>query len=181
MAEILCHCDGQIAKTAHSVFLEQLQLPEEFAIIADLGLVRREMAVPEQSHFFLERSRAGQHAVGPPVRHAVGFENAGTEPVEEFIDHGLEAAVAGRLDLDSKRLALLLGEVGNGWTSGRERLQSRIVNSGMLEGKQLPGSDALEKRTRRAIACAGVNFASAWISSGVPPNPARSNKCAAKS
>ena len=95
------------------------------------------MTMPEQGHFFLERTRAGQHPIGPPVGHAVGFENAGAEPIEKFVDYGLEAAIALRLHLDSERLALLFGEVGYGRPGGRKRLKSRIVNPGMFEGRQL--------------------------------------------
>ena len=67
------------------------------------------MAVPEQRHFFLQRPRAGQHAIGPPIGDAVGFEHAGAQPVEEFVDDGLQAAVAVGLHFDAERFALLLG------------------------------------------------------------------------
>ena len=70
--------------------------------------------------------------------------DAGAEPVEELVDDGLEAAVAGRLHLDAERFAFLLGQIGDGRAAGRKRLESRIVNPGMFEGRQLADIGPLE-------------------------------------
>ena len=144
---------------------------EELAVVANLGFVGSEMAVPEQRHLFLQRPRAGQHPIGPPIGHAVGFENAGAQPVEEFIDDGLQAAIAGGLDLDAERLAFLLGQVRDGRTAGRKRLQSRIVNSGMIEGRQLAGvgpfeADQARDRLRRGQFRQSLDFLGSAAESG---------------
>ena len=76
------------------------------------------MAVPEQGHLFLKWPGAVQHPIRPPIGHAISFERAGAEPVEEFVDDGLQAAVAGGFDLDSQGLAFLLGEVGDRRAAG---------------------------------------------------------------
>ena len=95
------------------------------------------MAVPEERHLFLQRARAGEHAVGPPIGDAIGFEHAGAEPVEKFVDDGLQAAIAGGLDLDAERFAVLLGQVGDGGAAGREGFEAGIVNAGFVEGRQV--------------------------------------------
>ena len=105
---VLRHGDRKIPKVAGSLLLKQLQLIEKLAVIANLGFVRNKMAVPEQRHFLLQRPGAVQHPVRPPVSDTVGFERAGAQPVKEFIDDGLQTAVAAGFDLDSQRFALSL-------------------------------------------------------------------------
>ena len=133
-AGILRHGDHEVTEIAGAVVFVELQFGEELAVVADLGLVGGVMTVPEERHLFLERARAGEHAVGPPIGHAVGFENAGAEPVEKFVDDGLEAAVAGGLDLDAERFTVLLGHIGDGWAAGRKRFEAGIANAGFIEG-----------------------------------------------
>ena len=94
--------------------------------------------------FSSQRPRAREHAVRPPIGDAVGFERAGAQPVEKFVDHRLQPPVAGRLDLDAERFAVLLGLVGNRGTAGRKGLEARIVDAGMIERRQLAGVGAFE-------------------------------------
>ena len=144
IAGILRHGHHQVAEVARSLVLEQLQLVEQLAIVADLGFVDGEVAVPEQRHLFAQRLRTGQHPIRPPIRDAVGFERAGAQPVEKFVDHGLQPAVAVGLHFDAERFAVLLGLVGDGGAAGRKRLEARIVNARVIEGRQLAGVGSFE-------------------------------------
>jgi len=65
-------------------------------------------------------------------------------------------------------------------TSGRKLCldPGEAMDSGVIEGCETLAS-VPSKPTSRATALAGVRPARAWMSSGVPPNPARSNRCAA--
>ncbi len=83
-AGVLGHGDHQVPEIAGAVVFEELQFGEQFAVIAHLGFVGGEMAVPEERHLFLQRPRAGEHAIRPPVGDAIGFERAGAKPVEEL-------------------------------------------------------------------------------------------------
>ena len=96
---VLGHGHHQVPEIAGAVVLEEFQLVEKLAIIADFGFVDGEMAVPEQRHVFLQRLRAGEHAICPPIADAVGFERAGAQPIEKFVDHGLQPAVARQASL----------------------------------------------------------------------------------
>jgi len=102
------------------------------------------MAVPEQRHLLLQRRIAGHHAVGPPVGDAVGFQHAGTQPVEELVDDGLQRAIAAGLDLHAQGLTGGLCHLGHRRTAGRERFQPRVVNAGMIEGRKMTVVNALE-------------------------------------
>ena len=95
------------------------------------------MPVPEQRHFLLKRTIRRQHAIGPPIGNAIGLQPACPQPVEEFVGHRLQAAVAGRLDLDAHRFAGFLGEVGGGGARGGEGFQSRIMGAGVIERRKL--------------------------------------------
>ena len=86
----------QVAEIAEPLLMEQLELAEQLAVVADLGFVDGEVAVPEQRHLFLKRAGRRQHAIGPPIGRAVGFENTRAKPVEEFIDDRLNWAAARR-------------------------------------------------------------------------------------
>src|SRR5207302_9704145 len=50
---------------------------------------------------------------------------------------GLQPPVAARLDSDAERLARLLGELGRRGPARRERLETGVVDPGVLEGRQL--------------------------------------------
>ncbi len=93
-------------------------------------------------------SRSGwglvEHAIRPPIGDAVGFERAGAQPIEKFVDHRLQAPAAVRLHFDAERLAGLLGLIGNGGAAGRKRLEPGIVNARVIEGRQVAGIGAFE-------------------------------------
>ncbi len=92
--------------------------------------------MPEKRDLFLKRPGAGEHPVRPPVADAVGFENAGAQPIEKLIHDGLEAAVAAGFDLDSQRLAFRLRHVRYGRPAGRKRFEPWVVNARMIECRQ---------------------------------------------
>ena len=141
---VFCHGDHQLTEIAGALRVEQLQLVEQLAVVAHLALVHGEMPMPEQRHLLLQRRIAGHHAVGPPVGHAVGFEHAGAQPVEELVDDGLQRAVAAGFDLHAQGLARGLGHLGHRWTAGGKRFQPRVVNAGVVEGLKMAVVDILE-------------------------------------
>ena len=134
---ILRDADQQGAEVAGALRSEQLVLLEHLAVVAHLLFASCEMPVPEQRHFLLERTMRRQHAIGPPVGDAIGLQSAGPQPVEEFVGHRLQAAVAGRLDLDAHRFAGFLGEVGGGGARGGKGFQSRIMGAGIIERRKV--------------------------------------------
>ena len=126
-------------------FWNSSQLAEQLAIIANLGFVGRRNGRARTAPSFPASGRGlVEHPVGPPIGHAVGFENAGAQPVEELVDDGLQAAVAGGLHLDAERFAFLLGQVGDGGAAGRKRFQAGIVNAGFVERRQVAGVGAFK-------------------------------------
>ncbi len=90
--------DKKLAEAAGRVSMEQRELLLHLAIVADLLLAGREMAVPEQRHLLFQRPVGRDHAVGPPMRQATGLQHGGAQPIEEAIDHRLQAALACGLD-----------------------------------------------------------------------------------
>ena len=121
---VLRRADQKGAEIAEAVAVEQLQLALHLAIVAYLLFTAGEMAVPEHRHLFLERCRRRHHAIGPPVGQAISFKAAGAQPVEEFVDHRLQRAIAAGLDLHAEGLTLGLGELGGGGTAGRKRVEA---------------------------------------------------------
>jgi hypothetical protein len=71
---ILRDLDREVAEVAGCMVLEERDLLEHLAVVADLVLVRREVAVPQQRHLLLERMRGG--SIGsPPLAHAARLEH----------------------------------------------------------------------------------------------------------
>jgi hypothetical protein len=154
MAGILGNGHHQVAEIAGPLVLEQLQLIEKLAIIANFGFVHGEVSVPEQRHLFAQRLRARDHAIRPPIGDAIGFERAGAQPIEKFVDHRLQPPAALGLHFDAERLAGLLGLIGNGGAAGRKRLEPGVVNARVIEGRQMarvgPRSEPGERPPGRA-------------------------------
>ena len=92
--------------------------------------------MPEQGHLFLQRRLRREHAVGPPIGQAVGLQAAGAKPVKKLVHHRLQAPVAGWLDLDAQGLTGLFGLRGHGRAAGGERLETRVMDGGFIEGCQ---------------------------------------------
>ncbi len=140
---VLRHADQQLAEIAEPLGLEQLQLLQHLAVIAHLVFAGGEVPMPEQRHLFFEWAVRRQHPVRPPVGDALRLELAGAQPVEEAVDHRLQAAVACRLHLDAQRLAFLLGELGRGGTARRERIETFIEHTRLVERRQMRIRDVL--------------------------------------
>ena len=134
---VLRHADQQVAEVTGAPRAKQLVLLEHLAIVPDFFLAGGEMAMPEQRHFFLERAIGRQHAIGPPVGNAICLQSACPQPVEEFIRHWLQPAIARRFYLDSHRFAGFLGQVGGGRARSRKGFQASIVDAGMIERRQV--------------------------------------------
>jgi len=75
----------------------------------------------------------GNHPVRPPVANALRLEDAGSKPVKELVDDGLQRTVAAGLDLDPEGFALFLCKLRYCGTAFRKGFEPRIVNSGMIE------------------------------------------------
>ncbi len=129
--------DEKLAEAAGRTAMEQRELLLHLAIVADLLLAGCEMAVPEQRHLLLQRPVGRDHAVGPPMREATGLEHGGAQPIEEAIDHRLQAALACRLDAHAHRLAGLLRALGRGHAAHREVAQARVPDVGALERSEV--------------------------------------------
>jgi hypothetical protein len=67
---ILRDLDRELAQVAGGAALEQVDLLHHLAVVADLVLVRGEVAVPQERHLLLERVRGLHHPVRPPVPRA---------------------------------------------------------------------------------------------------------------
>ena len=63
--------DHQRSEIAGRLRTKQLVLLVHLAVVADFFFAGGKVAVPEQSHFFFQRTLACQHAVSPPVAEAV--------------------------------------------------------------------------------------------------------------
>ena len=167
-----------VAKVAESFGLKELELGEHLAVVADLVFVGRKVAVPEKRHALLERSRRGEHPVGPPVSDAIGLEPTGAQPIEELVDDGLHGSVAAGFDVDSECLPIRLRGVGGCWAARRKGVEPGIKNAGSVKRRQRRVRDAIEENTW-ATAPAGPSAVAASISAGVAPNPVRSSRCRA--
>ena len=127
--------------------MEERELLLHLAVVADLLLAGREMAVPEQRHLLFERALGRDHAVGPPVAEPASFEVRRAQPVEEAVDHRLEPPLALGLDLYAQRLAGLLGTAGRGGTARREIAQARIPYAGRIERREIVGDGLVVDQT----------------------------------
>jgi hypothetical protein len=131
------------------MLLEQRDLSKHLAIVANLVLARREMAVPEQRKLFLQWTVRRDHAVRPPVRNAARLQHAGAQPEEEAIGDRLQASRSVGLGVNAHRRACLLREARRGRAGRRKRRQRRIVDARMIERRQVTVVDRLEVDERR--------------------------------
>ena len=111
---ILRYADHQIAEAPGALLLEQFHLLEHLAVVAHFLLAGGEVAMPEQSHFFLQRTLRDKHSIRPPVGQTMSFQATRPQPVEKPVCHRLQAPVARRLDLDTQRFAGFFGQIGRG-------------------------------------------------------------------
>ena len=94
------------------------------------------MTVPEQRHFFFQRSLREQHAIGPPISDALRFKLAGTQPVEKPIRHLLHTAITRWFDLDPQGLALVTRHIRGRWARHRKGIETGIKTVRGIEGRQ---------------------------------------------
>ena len=102
----------QVTKFARGVLAQQFILNMQLAVVAYFLFGGGKVAVPKQRHFFLEGTRRGEHAVGPPIAQAVGFQTRHPEPIQIAVSHLLHTAVATRLDFHAQGFARGLGQIG---------------------------------------------------------------------
>ena len=140
---VLGDLDGQIAQVARGAPLEQIDLLHHLAVVADLVLVGREVAVPQQRHLLLERMRRLHHPVRPPVPQPARFEHRRPQPVEEAIGDRLHRTVACRLDVDAHRGAGLQRAICRFGPALGEPVQCRIPETGFDKRLHLRIRDAL--------------------------------------
>ena len=131
------HANQQIAKAATAVFVEQGQLVERFAVVAQLGIRGGEMPVPEQGQLFLQRSPGGQHPVGPPLGRPTHFQIVRPQPVKEAVDYRLERSVATRLDCDAHGFAVCPGNPHGVDPTLGKRLNRGIEDVGFVKRGQV--------------------------------------------
>jgi hypothetical protein len=177
---ILQDCDEQSAQRAGRLRAEHLVLTEHHPVVAHLVLAGGEVAVPEQRQLLFERPPGGEHPRRPPQAETLRFDRVGGKAVEELVDDGLEAALRSRgPHFFSESLAALAGKAHGLRTAGRERIHPRIPDARLVERFQ-HARNRFEV-DRASTACRGDIAARRAISSGVPPNPARSRRWAALS
>ena len=102
------HSEQEVSEAAEAVLLEQFDLHQELAVVADLGVRSGEVAVPEERELLLERALADQHALSPPEGDSPCLEDIAAQQVEEAIDDRLQRSVERRVDLDTHRLTELV-------------------------------------------------------------------------
>ena len=116
---------------------QQFVLNLQLAVVAHFLFGGGEVAVPKQGHLFLERTRRGQHAVGPPIAQAMCFQARSSQPVQIPVGHLLCFAVALGLDLHAQRFARGFGQIGGRRARHGKGLQASIVRARVLEGREL--------------------------------------------
>ena len=68
------HREHQVTEFAVGVQAHGFVLNQQLAVVVYFFFAGGEVAMPKQREFFLQRTRRGEHAVGPPVTQAMRFQ-----------------------------------------------------------------------------------------------------------
>ena len=83
--------------------------------------------MPKERHLFFQWARSRHHAIYPPQGHAPRFEHIGTQAIEEFVHHWLQAAGRSwRQDFHPKGLPFGSGDPHRFRPARREWVHARI-------------------------------------------------------